>query len=567
MPNTRSFLLIALLLTGFFLWEAWQRDYSGVPAVAETAVPTDDTPVAARSDASAPVDVPPASAAPSDGLPAVAAAPTVEATSSAAADLISVESDVLRLRIDPRGGNVVGAELLAYPIAPKDPATVVHLLDNTDSNYFVAQSGFVGNAGAAPDHRSEYHSASKQYRLAADAATVEVPLVWEDPSGVRVTKTIRLTRGSYAVDVSNRIDNQSASAWSASEYRQLQRNSPLVDRKFSFTNPEQYSFVGASWFSPDQGYEKLAFDKFEKEPLNRSTSGGWVAQQQHYFFAAWIPVAAENAQFTTQVVSNAAPPRYLIRAMAPSVTVAPGASANTSVRLYVGPKLQDHLEDVAPGLAFAVDYGKVTFIAQPLFVALKFLHSLTGNWGWSIILITILIKLVFFKLTEAQYRSFAKMRKLTPRMAALKERYGDDKQKLNQATMELYQKEKINPLGGCLPILVQIPVFIALYWVLLESVELRQAPFMLWITNLSDRDPYFILPVLNGLAMFATQKLTPTAGMDPMQARVMQMMPVVFSIMFAFFPAGLVLYWTINGVLGLAQQYIITKRIEAGEKA
>jgi YidC/Oxa1 family membrane protein insertase len=576
MPNMRSFLLIALLVTGFFLWEAWQRDYgpnAAPPAVAATT----DTPAASTPATAS--DVPtaaPATASPTSGdvpasPPATASdAPAVAAAPEAVLEPITVATDVLRLKIDPRGGTLVDAELLAYPIDPKKPDNVVRLLDSAGEHYFVAQSGFAAAAGttsAAPDHRATWTAAQTSYNLPADAQTLEVPLTWEDPSGVHITKTYRFERGSYAIQVEHRIENKGSAPWSAAEYRQLQRTSPLVDQRFSFTNPEQYAFTGVSWYSPEERFQKLAFDKFKDEPLNKPVTGGWVAQQQHYFFAAWIPPVTENSTFTTTVVEDAGAPRYLVRSMAPTTAVAPGETANTSARLYVGPKLQDHLEDIADGLVYTVDYGKVTFLAAPLFWALEWLHKLTGNWGFAIILITILIKLAFFKLTEAQYKSFAKMRKLTPRMQALKERYGDDKQKLNQAMMELYQKEKINPLGGCLPILIQIPVFIALYWVLLESVELRQAPFIGWITNLSDKDPYFILPLLNGLAMYATQKLTPTAGMDPIQARVMQMMPVVFAIMFAFFPAGLVLYWTVNGVLGLAQQYIITKRIEAGEKA
>ncbi len=576
MTNMRSFLLIALLVTGFFLWEAWQRDF-GPNAGADAPLPQStaqsnagsDTPSStpAPAPATAAADVP---SAPLNAAPAPSAIAGDDIASVAAtppASLITVETDVLRLRIDPRGANVVSADLLAYPITPKDPATVVQLLSDDASQFFVAQSGFVSAAGAAPDHRSEFRSERSEFRLPDDAASIEVPLVWEDASGVRVTRTFRLERGSYTVNVAHRIENNSDVPWSASEYRQLQRTSPLVDRKFSFTNPEQYSFIGVSWYSPDGGFQKLAFEDFVDEPLARTVTGGWIAQQQHYFMAAWIPPVTENTSFSSQVVQMSDPPRYLVRAMAPTITVPPRSEASTSARLYLGPKVQEHLDEIAPGLTLSVDYGMMTLIASPLFWVLQKLYNITGNWGWAIVLITIIIKLLFFKLTEAQYRSFAKMRKLTPRLAALKERYGDDKQKLNQAMMEMYQKEKINPLGGCLPILVQIPVFIALYWVLLESVELRQAPFILWITNLSERDPYFILPILNGLAMYATQKLTPTAGMDPMQARIMQMMPIVFSIMFAFFPAGLVLYWTVNGVLGLAQQYVITKRIEAGEKA
>ncbi|MGH8173724.1 MAG: membrane protein insertase YidC, partial [Rhodanobacteraceae bacterium] len=288
----------------------------------------------------------------------------------------------------------------------------------------------------------------------------------------------------------------------------------------------------------------------------------------HYFFAAWIPAATETDQYTTAVVHGGDATRYLIRTFSPGISVAPGETKTDSARLYVGPKLQSTVDQVAPGLSLTADYGIFTVISEPLHWILAQFHKLTGNWGFSIILLVVLIKAVFFKLSEAQYRSMARMRKMQPRVEALKERYGDDRQKMNQAMLELYQKEKINPLGGCLPMLVQIAVLFALYWVLLESVELRQAPFILWIQNLSAPDPYFVLPVLNGLAMIATQWLTPSAGMDPMQAKMMKIMPVAFSVLFAFFPAGLVLYWTVNGLLSLLQQWIITKRIEsASDKA
>ena len=287
---------------------------------------------------------------------------------------------------------------------------------------------------------------------------------------------------------------------------------------------------------------------------------------QHYFFAAWIPAAGETDQYATAIVT-ANPARYLIRTLGPAITIAPGASASSSARLYVGPKLQSTVDQIAPGLSLTADYGVLTFIAEPLHWVLSKIHALVGNWGFAIILLVLLIKALMFKLTEAQFRSMAKMRKLQPRVQALKDRYGEDRQKMNQAMLELYQKEKINPLGGCLPMLIQMPVFFALYWVLLESVELRQAPFVGWLQNLSAPDPYFVLPLLNGATMIVTQYLTPTTGMDPMQARMMKIMPVMFAVMFAFFPAGLVLYWTVNGMTSLLQQWIITKRIEAGEKA
>jgi YidC/Oxa1 family membrane protein insertase len=289
-----------------------------------------------------------------------------------------------------------------------------------------------------------------------------------------------------------------------------------------------------------------------------------VAMLQHYFFAAWIPDASEPDQIATEIVKTTGEPRYLVRSASPALTIAPNETRSFSARLYVGPKLQTTLDDIAPGLSLTVDYGILTFIASPLHWILVELHALVSNWGIAIILLVLLIKLAMFKLSEAQFRSMAKMKRLQPRLEALKERYGDDKQKYNAAMMELYQKEKINPLGGCLPLLVQIPVFFALYWVLLESVELRQAPFFGWIQNLSAPDPYFILPILNAIQMVLTQRMTPAApGMDPMQARMMKTMPLVFSVLLAFAPAGLTLYWTVNGWLSLLQQWVISKRAEA----
>ena len=340
-----------------------------------------------------------------------------------------------------------------------------------------------------------------------------------------------------------------------------------MNRKFSFTNPGQYSFVGAAWYSPEDKFDKLGFDDFAEEPLNRTITGGWAAQQQHYFFAAWIPEASEAQAYSTAVITDQGAPRYLIRQVGPAFKVAPGASMTRSSRLYVGPKQQESLDAIAPGLGLTIDYGMVTIFAKPVFWLLNALHKLVQNWGFAIILTTLLVKLLLYPLSETQYRSMAKMRKVQPRIEALKQRYGEDRQKFNQAMMELYSKEKINPVGGCFPLLLQFPVFIALYWVLLESVELRHAPFIGWLTNLSARDPYFVLPVANAAIMWITQKMSPSpAGMDPIQQKVLQYMPLVFSVTMAFFPSGLVLYWTINGSLGLLQQWIITRRIEAGEK-
>jgi YidC/Oxa1 family membrane protein insertase len=573
MPNMRPFLIVAILVTLYFLWDAWQRDYGPQPAPATAtadATPSgqasaNDTPVALTVPDDA--DVP---AAPSATVAAGAEAPVAPAAVEAGSRRITIETDVLRVVVDARGATVVAADLLDYPIDPKARDAVVRLLDDGPERFFIAQSGLVGAPGApaAPDHRAPFSVEREAYALAPGQDRLEVPFVWTGEDGIRVTRTLTFTRGQYVIGQRTVVTNDGDRPWSGSEYRQLQRVPLPRGRGFSFTDPEQYAFVGASWYSPENRFEKLKFDKFRSEPLNRTFAGGWGAMQQHYFFAAWLPPPAEPTQYTTAVLDGAGQPRYLIRLMSPAIVVAPGASATFESRLFAGPKLQRHLREVADGLVYTVDYGMVTFIAAPLFWILDQLHKLSGNWGVAIILLTLLVKAAFFKLTEAQYRSFAKMRKVAPRLQALKERYGDDRQKLNQAMMELYQKEKINPLGGCLPILVQMPVFIALYWVLLESVELRQAVFIPgWIDNISAKDPYFILPVLNGIAMYVSQKLTPTAGMDPMQARMLQMMPVIFAVMFAFFPAGLVLYWTVNSTLSLAQQWYITRRIEAGEKA
>jgi YidC/Oxa1 family membrane protein insertase len=393
-------------------------------------------------------------------------------------------------------------------------------------------------------------------------------LTWQSADGVKVTKTFIFKRGRYDIDVRHQLFNGSAQTWSGSRYDQLQRSVTEDQGKSSFTNPSSYSFRGVAFYSPQDKFEKTAFDELAEEPVNKAFNGGWLAMIEHYFFAAWIPPGDEQATYSTQVISpgSGGLPRYIARDVSPLQSAIPGGQVEFNSRLYLGPKLQDHLSAVAPGLELTVNYGIFTVFSKPLFWLLSKIHQLVGNWGWSIVLLTVLVKAVFFKLTETQYKSMARMRKLQPRIEQLKERYGDDRQRMSQAMMELYKTEKANPLSGCLPMLVQIPVFIALYWVLLESVELRQAPFILWITNLSVRDPYFVLPLFNAAFMIATQRLTPMAGMDPLQAKMMSLMPVVFAVMFAFFPAGLVLYWATNAGLSLAQQVYITRKIAAGDK-
>ena len=566
MTSPRNLLLIALLFVGYLLWMQWQEDYDHPPAAqAPPAAVTPAPPATPVASSDRPAAGAPAAPAPATGAPAA----TPPDRANAAAHVV-VTTDLLRVEIDPHGGNVVVADLLAFPQQPKDPARAVRLLDDQDARFFVAQTGLVSANGAAPDHQADFTAEQTAYSLAPGIDSLEVPLTWTGPSGLVVRKVFVFKRGSYVIDERQQIDNRTDTSWTGNAYRQLQRVPPIIDTHGlkGYSNTERYSFVGAAWYSAADKFQKLKFDHFQKEPLKKSFAGGWAAMLQHYFFAAWIPPAGEDDEYVTaSVQAPDGATRYLVRAMSPPIEVGPGQSRTNEARLYVGPKLQGTLDQIAPGLSLTVDYGMFTVIAEPLHWILSQFHRLTGNWGFAIILLVLLIKAVFFKLSETQYRSMAKMKKLQPRIAALKERYGDDRQKMNQAMMELYQKEKANPLAGCLPMLVQIPVFFALYWVLLESVELRQAPFVGWIQNLTAPDPYYVLPVLNGLVMLATQFLTPTAGMDPTQAKMMKVMPVVFAVMFAFFPAGLVLYYVVNGGLSLLQQWIITRRMEARDKA
>jgi YidC/Oxa1 family membrane protein insertase len=478
--------------------------------------------------------------------------------------VISVKTDVLDVEIDLVGGTVVSARLLDYPVRQKEPENIVNLLAGQGDNLFIAQSGLLSHQ-EAPNHTSLYNSAQNEFELPRGSGELRVPLTWKSDSGVEVTKTYVFRPGEYAVTVLHEVKNRSGGDWSGSRYEQLQRSVPGDEESGSFTNPSRYSFVGIGFYNPEDKFEKIDFDDVADGPYQKTTRGGWLSMIQHYFFAAWIPPAEEESTYSTKAITGGGWPRYLARSVSPVRQVAAGDSAEFSSRLYLGPKLQDVIPEIAPGLEYTVNYGIFTVFSKPLFWLLAKIHSVVGNWGWAIVILTIFIKAAFFKLTEAQYRSTARMRKLQPRIEQLKERYGDDRQRMSQAMMELYKKEKVNPLGGCLPILVQIPIFIALYWVLLESVELRQAPFILWIDNLSVRDPYFILPLLNAAFMFATQRLTPMVGMDPLQQKMMTMMPIVFSIMFAFFPAGLVLYWATNAGLSLAQQYYITRKIAAAD--
>ena len=565
MNQTRTFLLFATVAVAYLLWNAWEKDYGPQPPVPATAT----TAGAASSAAAADGSVPGASAP----TPAI---PSATGGAAPAGQLVTVTTDLLRLTIDTRGGSLVRAELLNYPVTPRtkknpDPAPI-RLLDDSATHFFAAQDGLISANGPAPDHRALFQASATSYTLDKGQDALNVDLVWTDPSGLRVTKRYTVHRGSYVVDLSQQIDNGSAKPWTGNAYRQLQRvvPPPPVHSNFleKFSDQSRYSFFGVAWYSPEKKFDKLPFDKFEKEPLNLAITGGWTAMEQHYFVTAWLPPANDAETFSTAVIKDQDGPRYLIRDMGPSITVAPGQQCTSAARLYVGPKLREKLASIAPGLELTLDYGMFSIVASPLHWILNQLHKFSGNWGFAIILLVLLINVAIYKLSEAQYVSAARMRKLKPRMDALKERYGDDKQKMQQAMMELYKKEKINPVAGCLPILVTIPIFFALYTVLRESVELRQAPFIGWIHDLSAADPYFVLPAIYVLVMLATQWMMPQQpGMDPTQAKMMKFMPLMFAVMFAFFPAGLVVYYIVNGLCRLAQQWWVTRRIDRAEAA
>ncbi len=557
MNQTRTFLLVAWLALAYLVWQAWEQDHAAPPvAAATTSASANAIPVAAASVPS-----------PSSGVPAANAPPmamraeTAAAVSAPSAPPVILGNDVLRLRLSPRGAGVVGADLLTYGQTGARNSPSIKLFDDEAADFFVAESGLASASGHAPNHETVYQTegGGGEKMLAAGGESIAQSFLWTDPDGMQVRKTYTLKRGSYVVGVHEEIRNNGAVAWTGNDYRQLRRVPPIIAKSGGLTNPETYSFVGAAWYSPEDKYETRAFAKFD-QALDKTVTGGWTAMVQHYFLAAWIPDPKEGATLSIMTGATNGGSVYRIIAKGPAMQIPAGGSRSIDARLYVGPKLQDALPAIAPGLELTVDYGWFKTLSQPLYWLLSKLHWLLGNWGWSIIALVLLIKLAMFKFSEAQYKSFAKLRAVQPRLEALKERYGDDKQQYQMAMLELYKKEKINPAGGCLPMLVQIPIFFALYRVLLESVELRHAPWVGWIHSLSDQDPYYVLPALNMLVMFVTQRMTPSPGIDPMQQRMMQIMPLVFGVMFAFFPAGLVLYWITNGALGLLQQWWLMRK-------
>ena len=552
LEQLRNLLLIALVVVGFLLWQAWQKDYGPkpLPAAPSVAVSEDGKPAPVVEE-----DVP---ALPTLGDQELASAPDVPTVTAAPAyKKIRVRTDVLDLDINLRGGGIRRLALVDYPVSLTEKDMPFPLMEFQPPNIFIAQSGLRGKSTTVdsniPDHHAEFTAAESEYTLADGSDTLKVKLDWRSDEGVRIAKIYTLHRDSYTIGLRYEVHNGTSEPWIARMYGQFQRSE--VEAKGGLFRT--YTYTGGVISGPDKPYDKIDFSDMRDVDLKRSETGGWIAMIQHYFTGAWVPSPEGRNYYYSKAVAN---DRFVLGVMTPPLSVAPQGTGSVELMLYAGPKVQERLKALAPNLERTVDYGWLWLIAEPLFWLLNWIHGHIGNWGFSIIALTMLIKLAFFHLSATSYKSMARMRKLQPRVMDLRDRFSGDKQKLNQAMMELYKKEKINPLGGCLPILVQIPVFISLYWVLLESVALRQAPFIFWIHDLSVHDPYFVLPVMMGITMLAQQRLNP-APPDPMQARIMMALPFVFTFLFLFFPSGLVLYWFINNLLSIAQQWVITRKI------
>jgi len=549
MDNLRTFFIFGLLIVSLLLWEAWQTDYVRPQQMAQQAASVVDQSLP-NIDAENQQDLPdlPAVVSSVDNLPELQKEITNTNSTS-----IHVKTDVIDAYINTRGGDIDRLALLKYPVESKQPDVPVQLLNNQLNQLFVVQSGLRSDV-AAPTHYDQFFAENDQYDLGENDNEIVVPLHWQSDNGLIVTKTYTFHRNSYLVEVDYSVTNNTGEAFSAYPYAQFNRTRPDDSSGFIYT------YTGAVFSSPAEQYEKVAFDDLDDGAFNRSAENGWASMIQHYFVTAIIPEQDQTPKgFYGRSIDQH---NYTAGIKMPTISAASGDQAQAKYSLYLGPKEHKRLEAAADNLDLTVDYGKLTIISQPLFTIMEWIHKLTNNWGWSIVFLTVLIKLAFYRLSAASYRSMASMRKLTPKLASLKERYGDDKQQFNKAMMDLYRTEKINPLGGCLPILVQMPVFLAFYWVLVESIELRQAPFIFWLQDLTAMDPYFILPVLFGLSMYFQQKLNP-APQDPAQAMVMKAFPVVFTVFFAFFPSGLVLYWVVNNILSIAQQWNITRKLGA----
>lgn len=560
--NARMFLWLGLAMALWLNYESWQRMFAPPPAAVTAPAPA-GTVAPSLADAVPTVSAPAPVAAPVASTPVMTAVPAAAAPAAAApattTATVRVTTDVLDLEIALAGGTLVNADLPRYPRV-KGESAPVRLL-NRDKHFYFLQTGLsdAGAGGARPTHQAVFTAAQSAFSLSTGSDELRVPLTWTDAAtGVTVIKTYVLRRGQYRIDLEYTVDNRGTAPWRAASYAQILRDDPPVER--SMFSVESYAFQGPAYYDGTK-YQKLDRTDAEDRALSRDITGGWIAGMQHHFTTAVVPAAGQSYKYTLQTEGQ----QYLLTVAGPAVEVAPQSGATFKETLFVGPKLQTQLETTGPRLDLVADYGVLTLLAKPLFWMLEKAHSMVGNWGWAIVIVTFLLKLLFYPLSESSGKSMAKMRLLAPRVKNLQETYKDDREKLGRAMMDLYKREKVNPVSGCLPILIQMPVFFAFYWVLLESVEMRQAPFMGWIQDLSAKDPWFVLPVIMAVAMFIQTKLNPTPP-DPIQAKVFMILPIVMSLTFAFFPAGLVLYWVTNTVLSILQQWNINRRIEAEAK-
>ncbi|HAS6101757.1 TPA: membrane protein insertase YidC [Vibrio vulnificus] len=532
MDSQRTLLVLLLALVSFLLFQQWQVAKNPAPQAVEQAQTSSTLPAPSFAD-----ELDPAPA------------------QQASAKLITVTTDVLTLSIDTVGGDVVAADLNQYS-AELNSASAFELLRDTQGHQFIAQSGLVGPQGIdlSSNNRPSYQVSADSFTLADDQNELRIPMTYQ-ANGLEYTKTFILKRGSYAIDVEFDVINKSGNNATLGMYAHLRQN--LMDAGGSITMP---TYRGGAYSTEDTRYKKYSFEDMQDRNLSLTLANGqgWAAMIQHYFAAAWIPRNEPGANLYTRVIGNMGD----IGVRMPNKTIANGDSAHFTATLWAGPKLQDQMAEVAPNLDLVVDYGWLWFIAKPLHWLLSVIQSFVGNWGVAIICLTFIVRGAMYPLTKAQYTSMAKMRMLQPKLQAMRERIGDDRQRMSQEMMELYKKEKVNPLGGCLPLILQMPIFIALYWALMESVELRHSPFILWIHDLSAQDPYFILPLLMGGSMFLIQKMSPTTVTDPMQQKIMTFMPVMFTFFFLWFPSGLVLYWLVSNIVTLIQQSLIYKALE-----
>jgi len=543
----KNLLIAAILATLLMLVIRWHEYQENLPT--QTSVATQAT----TNNSSLPA----ATAANSDIPVAANIQAEAEKSTLASTQLINVKTDSFDLVINPLGGDIVQLALPRHFLKLNTPDKPFVLLDNRDNHTYLAQSGLIGiNGTDTAQGRPLFSSEKTEYTLADGEKQLVVDLLLQQ-GDVKITKRYTFTRGDYLINVEYLIDNKSTNIWSAQLYGQIKRDSQNFVKVSAL---EMNPFLGAAITTADEKYKKVTFSDMAEKEEKVGVQGGWVAMVQHYFISAWIPdSASQNTYHLRKLGEN---DLYLMGFTGKVNEVAPGTQGTISAGFYAGPKDTERLEQISPYLDLTVDYGWLWWVAKPLFFVLKWIHGLVGNWGLAIIGLTLIVKALFFKLSATSYKSMAKMRKLAPKMAELKERLGDDRQKFSQEMMKMYKTEKVNPFGGCLPLLIQMPVFLALYYVLMESVELRHSPFFGWIFDLSVKDPYFVLPIIYGITMYFMQKLNPQPT-DPMQARIMQMLPLVFTFMFLWFPAGLVLYWVTNNTLSIIQQYIITKQIDA----